>query len=117
MRILRSLLCVAAAASVIHGCASPAASPLTDGAPVPGSAVESPIFSVDPCDKDEDCAPVAECHPARCTRRDRAGTMPSDLMCTMECRPGTVDCGYNHCGCAPSPSGIKVCALLSGPGR
>jgi hypothetical protein len=46
---------------------------------------------------------------------DTAGTMPKDMMCTMECRGGTVDCGFNHCGCASPPSGQKLCALLPGP--
>ena len=117
MNALRSVLGVAVAASVLHACASPASSPATGGAPPPGSAVEAPIFSADPCDKDEDCAAVAECHPARCVRTDRASAMPSDMVCTMECRPGTADCGYNHCACAVSPSGAKACALLPGPGR
>ena len=30
------------------------------------SAVATPKFSTDPCTKDEDCAPVAMCHPDRC---------------------------------------------------
>jgi hypothetical protein len=78
------------------------------------TAVKAPVFSTDPCEKDEDCAPVAKCHPDKCVSRANAGTMPPDLMCTMECRGGTVDCGYNRCGCARSPSGKKLCALLPG---
>ena len=35
-----------------------------------GNEVFAPIFSTDPCDKDDDCAPVAECHPARCVLVD-----------------------------------------------
>ena len=116
MSVARILCCLAVAAGVQLGCASP--SPATQepgsGSP-PGSAVTSPVFSSDACDKDEDCAPVAQCHPDRCAKVENAGTMPGDMMCTMECRPGTVDCGFNHCGCAPSPSGDKVCALLPGP--
>jgi hypothetical protein len=50
-------------------------------------------------------------------RAGPAGTSPPDTFCTMECRPRTADCGYNHCGCAPSPSGEKVCALLPGAGK
>jgi hypothetical protein len=35
-------------------------------------------------------------------------------MCSMECRGGTVDCGFNHCACAASDAG-KFCALVPGP--
>ena len=81
----------------------------------PSDEVSAPVFSNDPCDKDEDCAPVADCHPARCVQAANAGSLPPGTVCTTECRPGTVDCGFNHCGCAPSPSGAKLCALLPGP--
>jgi len=95
------------------------ASPARDSATPPGSAtaVDAPKFSSDACRKDSDCAPVAMCHPDRCAAVANVGSMSSEMMCTMECRGGTVDCGYNHCGCAPSPSAKKVCALLPGPGE
>ena len=80
-----------------------------------GNEVFAPIFSTDPCDKDDDCAPVAECHPARCVLVANAGTMPQGSACTANCAPRTVDCGYNHCGCATSNSGANLCALLPGP--
>jgi hypothetical protein len=79
--------------------------------------VEAPVFSADPCDKDADCAPVAQCHSNKCVGIDHAGTMPKDMMCTMECRAGTVDCGFNHCGCASAASGQKLCALLPGAAK
>ena len=104
---------VAAMAGVVLGCASSA--PAGSQEAPPGSTVELPIFSADPCEQDQDCAPVAQCHPDRCARVEQAGTMLPDMMCTMECRPGTTDCGFNHCGCALSPAGAKVCALLPGP--
>jgi hypothetical protein len=114
MRITPMLSAVAIA--LLLGCFSPAPprAAESDVAPPSGSAVQAPVFSTDRCDKDEDCAPVAQCHPDRCLRTEHAGTLPPDTMCTMECRPGTVDCGYNHCGCAPSASGEKLCALLPG---
>ncbi len=81
----------------------------------PGNgAVKTPIFSIDSCRKDADCAPVAMCHPDKCVALANVGATSPPLVCTMECRGSTLDCGYNHCGCAPSPSGKKVCALLPG---
>ena len=106
--------------AMLVGCLSAATPghPEGDAAALPsGSAVEAPILSADRCDKDEDCAPIAQCHPNRCARTERAGSLPPDTVCTMDCRPGTVDCGYNHCGCASSGSGEKVCALLPGPAK
>jgi len=117
MRVTSVLPAVAIA--VLAGCFSPApARQLESNAtPASGSAVEAPVLSTERCEKDEDCAPVAQCHPDRCVRAGPAGTSPPDTFCTMECRPRTADCGYNHCGCAPSPSGEKVCALLPGAGK
>ena len=108
---LPSRLGIAVALSVFLGCMySP-----SDASTSSSNELGAPVFSTDPCDKDEDCAPVAECHPARCVLAAHAGSMPPGLACTMECRPGTVDCDYNHCGCAASASGGKLCALLPGP--
>lgn len=82
-----------------------------------GTEVGAPRLSNDPCTRDEDCAPVAMCHSDRCVSAARAGSMPADVMCTMECRGGTVDCGFNHCACVASSAGKKVCALVPGPPR
>lgn len=82
--------------------------------PAPSSEVTAPKFSNDLCKKDEDCAPVAMCHSDRCVAASHAGA-PIDVMCTMECRGGTVDCGFNHCACVASTAGKKLCALVPGP--
>ena len=79
------------------------------------TAVKVPSFSTDPCSADADCAPVATCHSDKCVATKNAGTMTPGTLCTMDCRGGTVDCGFNHCGCATAPSGGKRCALLPGP--
>jgi hypothetical protein len=93
---------------------APAASPAPSASSsLPEGAVAAPVFSDDACTTDADCAPVGTCHPAGCVAAAKSGT--NDLMCTMECRAGTTDCGYNHCGCAAAPSGKKTCALLPGP--
>ena len=83
--------------------------------PEGASAVAKPKFSNDACTKDEECAPVAMCHSDRCAGATHAGTLPADTMCTMECRGGTVDCGFNHCACVASTAGKKLCALVPGP--
>ncbi len=134
---------VAAPMILILGCSFAAASPKeeaagaakgeapskgssTGGARAPNDAatpprgatgVEAPKFSTDPCKTDRDCAPVAVCHPDTCVAVENVGTMSPEMLCSMECREGTVDCAYNHCGCAASPSGKKLCALLPGPGK
>ncbi len=80
-----------------------------------GAEVKAPVFSDDDCSADSDCAPVATCHPDRCVAVANAGTMPAGMMCTMDCRGGTLDCNFNHCGCAANPAGKKKCAVLPGP--
>jgi hypothetical protein len=123
-----SAVAITASMSLLIGCpprASPADAATTEAThdasgvrqPEAVASVRGPIFSIDSCEKDADCAPVAMCHADRCAAVARIGPGPPEMMCTMECRGGTVDCGYNHCGCAPSPSGKKLCALLPGAGK
>jgi len=83
----------------------------------PGAAVKAPVFSDDDCTKDDECAGQRTCHPDKCVALKNVGTMPAGMMCTMDCRGSTLDCNYNHCGCAADPSkgGKKKCAMLPGP--
>ena len=123
MTVPRNCSLAAMAVSLLVACAPPPspsrAAPSDASGPEPSSAgaVKSPVFSTDPCERDEDCAPVPTCHANRCTLRSNVAGAPEDLICTMECRAGTVDCGYNYCGCAASPSGKKLCALLPGSAK
>ena len=80
-----------------------------------GTQVAAPVFSSDPCNTDDDCAPVAECHPVECVQLAHVGTLPPGTVCSDVCVPGTADCGFNHCGCAANASGATLCALLPGP--
>jgi hypothetical protein len=73
-----------------------------------------PISSKDECQTDAECVPAVPCHASTCAP---ATHKVADILCTMECRGGTVDCGYNHCGCVKGRSGRKVCALVPGPKR
>jgi hypothetical protein len=103
-------ICLILAGSALAGPPKP---PKGEATHPPDGAVKAPKFSTDSCSKDADCAPVAMCHPDQCVALANVGA-PSPLMCTMECRGNTLDCGYNHCGCARSPSGKKLCALVPG---
>jgi len=50
------------------------------------------------CERNEDCVPAQCCHPDSCInieyRPDCEG-----IFCTMECQPGTMDCGRGYCAC------------------
>lgn len=49
------------------------------------------------CDEDSDCIPAQCCHAADCIIKEKAPDC-SKFMCTMDCRPGTLDCG-GSCAC------------------
>jgi len=50
------------------------------------------------CSSDSDCVPATCCHAAECVP---AGEAPNceGMMCTMECKPATLDCGQGSCKC------------------
>ncbi|MCK5474741.1 MAG: hypothetical protein KAI53_05025 [Candidatus Aenigmarchaeota archaeon] len=50
------------------------------------------------CSTDSDCVAATCCHASSCVIKDMAPDC-SGVMCTEECRPGTMDCGEGHCGC------------------
>jgi len=50
------------------------------------------------CSADADCVPAECCHPRTCVHRDSAPDC-RDMMCTMDCQPGTMDCGGGRCLC------------------
>lgn len=50
------------------------------------------------CDSDSDCVPEQCCHPTSCVNKAFAPDC-SAVMCTMECAPGTLDCGQGSCVC------------------
>lgn len=54
--------------------------------------VEGLVVGTDACETDADCVPAECCHPGACVA---AANAPScdDMMCTQECRYGTLDCG------------------------
>jgi hypothetical protein len=63
-----------------------------DGDKVDGAEVGGP------CAADADCVPAECCHAKNCTSKDNAPDC-SDMMCTLDCRAGTMDCGWGKCVC------------------
>ena len=43
------------------------------------------------------CVPATCCHPTQCVPESQAPDC-SDIFCTQECQPGTMDCGQGYCG-------------------
>ncbi|MBK6533412.1 MAG: hypothetical protein IPF99_28635 [Deltaproteobacteria bacterium] len=58
------------------------------------------------CRTDADCVPDACCHPAACTARANAPSC-AGTMCTMNCAPGTLDCGQARCVCLGGRCGVQ----------
>ena len=50
------------------------------------------------CLRDEDCVPAQCCHPTDCVNVENRPNCEG-IVCTMECRPGTMDCGQGYCAC------------------
>jgi putative hemolysin len=50
------------------------------------------------CKEDSDCVPASCCHPTSCVNKNFA-PICSGTMCTMDCKIGTLDCGYGSCVC------------------
>lgn len=71
------------------------------------------VVGTDVCTTDADCVPAGCCHPASCVAAANAPSC-TDVMCTAECRIGTLDCGGSclchegHCAARLSqpPAGI-----------
>ena len=50
------------------------------------------------CLVDNDCVPQACCHASECVTIEKAPDC-SGILCTLECAPGTLDCGQGSCAC------------------
>ena len=50
------------------------------------------------CNVDTDCVPASCCHATACVHANEAPDC-TDVACTLECKPGTLDCGTMRCGC------------------
>jgi hypothetical protein len=59
------------------------------------------------CERDADCVPAGCCHPDACVLKSAAPDC-SQVACTMECRPGTLDCGNGRCACEAGSCTAKL---------
>ena len=50
------------------------------------------------CQGDADCVPASCCHSDACVEKSQKPHC-GNIMCTMECRPDTLDCGQGRCAC------------------
>jgi hypothetical protein len=93
----------------------------TDGAaaspppPPPAPTVSAPSVVAAPgapaavpttCAADSDCVPAACCHSTACVLQARAPQGCRGMMCSMNCVPGTVDCG-GRCACQAGSCVVK----------
>ncbi len=84
----RSLVSLAAVLA-LFACGGNASVPPEGAPPPPESTV---VVGDDPCQTDADCFPAECCHASMCVSGDNT-PMCENIACTMECRPGTIDCG------------------------
>ncbi|MBX3252127.1 MAG: hypothetical protein KF901_33440 [Myxococcales bacterium] len=66
-------------------------------APEPTNGEGELAVGEDACETDDDCVPAECCHAAACVAQANAPNC-EDMMCTQECRYGTLDCG-GRCLC------------------
>lgn len=89
----------------------PEAPPLAEGDAAAPTGPTAPPPGGSACSKDEDCVPASCCHPSTCVARSAAPDCKA-VMCTMECRPATLDCG-GSCLCQNG----QCAAKLNEPGK
>ena len=59
------------------------------------------------CGSDADCVPASCCHSDSCVNIDFNPDC-GDIYCTMECVPGTMDCGQGSCVCENNKCFAKI---------
>lgn len=63
------------------------------------SLLTVPVSEEVECETNEDCVPAQCCHPTSCVNKELKPDC-TGIFCTMECAPGTMDCGQGYCACA-----------------
>jgi hypothetical protein len=71
------------------------------------ATAQTPPPPVARCEQDADCVPAGCCHPDACVPKSAAPDC-SQVACTMECRPGTLDCGNGRCACEAGSCTAKL---------
>ncbi len=59
------------------------------------------------CSTDAECVPDACCHAKGCVPKAEGPQNCADMVCSMECAPGTMDCGAGACACLNGTCGVK----------
>ena len=72
-----------------------------------GLTAETAPASGGQCTADADCVPDACCHAKNCVPQADAPQNCAEIVCTMECAPGTMDCGAGACACLNGTCGVK----------
>ncbi len=113
--LLATVLCCAACGASSNEPPGSNTPPVQDPATPPAASPtdETIVAGSDPCQSDADCVPVCGCHPAACVAKATAPACEEGLMCTQECRPGTMDCG-GGCLCK---DGRCAARLVNAPTR
>jgi hypothetical protein len=71
------------------------------------AGAQTPPPSAAKCERDADCVPAGCCHPDSCVPKSAAPDC-GQVACTMECRPGTLDCGNGRCACEAGSCTAKL---------
>jgi len=58
------------------------------------------------CSQDADCVPAGCCHANSCVAASKAPSCDG-IYCSMECAPGTLDCGAGNCICQDGKCGVR----------
>ncbi len=59
------------------------------------------------CTADADCAPAVCCHAADALNEQYAPSC-NGVLCTMECRQGTIDCGQGQIKCVENECAVVL---------
>ena len=59
------------------------------------------------CLTNSDCVPASCCHPNSCVPIIEAPNC-DEILCSQECKPGTLDCGQGNCACENNKCGVSL---------
>ena len=88
--------------------------PAADHSANPTDAAADTASTPVACAVDADCVPATCCHPTACVPKAQAPDC-REMMCTADCRPGTIDCVENGCGCEQGRCIARIPAAADPP--
>ncbi|MFC2175058.1 hypothetical protein ACFLQ2_04305 [archaeon] len=98
MKAFLSVLLVA----MLVGCITPPSASISNPGSVGGAVDEKKV-----CKVDADCVAETCCHARRAVNAPNAPNC-TDVACTMDCEPGTVDCGQGYFACSESEQCVVI---------